>query len=93
MVILFLRKYSVFFFLQKLYDSHLNFHGKEHHLCTEQYVCPSQLKSSSSYFWEGGGPRVMEIQEIHGPESITTVKFYVALSAVPTISHLSLTTL
>lgn len=35
----------------------------------------------------------MEIQERHGPESVTTVTFYVALSAVPTISHLRLTTL
>lgn len=41
-MVIFRRYNGFFFFLQKLYDSHLNFHDKEHHLCTEQYVLSHQ---------------------------------------------------
>lgn len=54
------------FFLQKLYDSHLNFHGKEYYLCTEQYMTQS-AEGARIISWQKGGPKATEIQVRHSP--------------------------
>lgn len=59
MIILFLRKYSVF--SSKNFDSHLNFNGEEHCLCTEQYMTQS-AEAAGIISWTKGGPRAIEIQ-------------------------------
>lgn len=57
------RKYKGVFSSKRL-DSHLNFHGKEHHLCPGQYL-PQSPKAAGIISWRNGGPRHIEIQVRH----------------------------